>query len=61
MLRPWELRSISLLRLLIQMGFLTIKKIERLEGMSMFELCELCIPNKEVEATLRELGVADAE
>lgn len=60
-LRPWELRSISLLRLLIQMGFLTIKKIERLEGMSMFELCELCIPNKEVEATLRELGVADAE
>lgn len=60
-LRPWELRSISLLRLLIQMGFLTIKKIERLEGMSMFELCELCIPNREVEATLRELGVADAE
>lgn len=60
-LRPWELRSISLLRLLIQMGFLTIKKIERLEGMSMFELCELCIPNKEVEAALRELGVADAE
>lgn len=60
-LRPWELRSISLLRLLIQMGFLTIKKIEKLEGVSMFELCKLCIPNKEVEAALRELGVADAE